>query len=191
VVQTVQGIRVETIKDIPIPLPPLPEQQRIVDLIESLFERLDRAKELVQNALDSFEKRKSSILHKAFTGEITAKWREENGIYFAQNWVETKLKDVCKITSGGTPSRAIAEYYTGNIPWIKTGELNWNYIYDSEEKITQEALGNSSAKIFPVGTVLVAMYGQGLTRGRASILAIEATTNQADLWIAPSQKSGK
>ncbi len=57
-----------------------PEQQRIVDLVESLFEKLDRAKELVQNALDSFENRKSAILHKAFTGELTARWREENGV---------------------------------------------------------------------------------------------------------------
>lgn len=67
------------LKNMPFPLPPLLEQQRIVDLIESLFGNLDRAKELVQNALDSFENRKSAILHKAFTGELTDKWREENG----------------------------------------------------------------------------------------------------------------
>ncbi len=66
------------VSNLTFPLPPLQEQKRIVDTIETLFERLDRAKELVQNTLDSFEVRKSAILHKAFTGELTAKWREDN-----------------------------------------------------------------------------------------------------------------
>jgi len=74
-----------------LPLPPLPEQQRIVGLIESLFEKLDRAKELAQNALDSFENRKSAILHKAFTGELTRKWREENE---GNEWANCILNDI-------------------------------------------------------------------------------------------------
>ena len=69
----------DVILNIPFPLPPLPEQQRIVERIENLFSKLDRALYLVQSALDSFENRKAAILHKAFTGELTAKWREENG----------------------------------------------------------------------------------------------------------------
>jgi type I restriction enzyme, S subunit len=170
----------------PIPLPPLQEQLRIINTIEPLFEKLNHAKELIQNALDSFENRKSAILHKAFTGELTAKWRAENGINIDSKWVPNKLKNVCKLSSGGTPSRAIDEYYSGSIPWIKTGEINWNHLYDSEEKITSEALSNSSAKLLPVGTILVAMYGQGLTRGRASILGIEASTNQAVCALIPN-----
>jgi len=78
-----------------IPLPPLPEQQRIVNRIESLFEKLDRAKELAQNALDSFETRKAAILHKAFTGELTAKWREENGVGMG-GWEEKTLGAVMR-----------------------------------------------------------------------------------------------
>lgn len=166
------------LKEYAFPLPPLAEQQRIVERIESLFEKLDTAKELAQKALDSFENRKAAILHKAFTGELTAKWREENGVSL-DSWEEKKLKEICKISSGGTPSRKNPEYYTGNIPWIKTGEIKWNYIENAEEKITPEAIANSSAKLFEKGTVLVAMYGQGLTRGRAAILNIDATTNQA------------
>ena len=68
------------ISNLPLPLPPIFEQQRIVDLIDSLFERLDHAKEIIQNALDSFENRKSAILHKAFTGELTTKWRDRNEV---------------------------------------------------------------------------------------------------------------
>jgi type I restriction enzyme S subunit len=74
------GVNAQKLGELTIPLPSLPEQQRIVAIIESLFEKLDRAKELAQNALDSFENRKSAILHKAFTGDLTRKWREENGV---------------------------------------------------------------------------------------------------------------
>lgn len=165
-------------------IPPLKEQQRIVDKIESLFEKLDKAKELIEEARDDFEKRKSSILEKAFIGELSQGWREENNIN--KEWRREKLKDISKITSGGTPSRKHPEYFEGKIPWIKTGEIIWNKIYDSEEHITEEAIANSSAKLIPEGAVLVAMYGQGLTRGRASILEREACTNQAVCALIPS-----
>lgn len=79
------SINQRQLQDITIPLPPLPEQQRIVSIIESLFEKLDRAKELAQSALDSFENRKSAILHKAFSGELTRKWREENELVQTAN----------------------------------------------------------------------------------------------------------
>lgn len=181
---TVLGITLDNVASIKFPLPPLPEQQRIVDRIESLFAKLDQAKELAQNALDTFETRKAAILHKAFTGELTAKWREKNGVGM-ESWEEKVLNEICKISSGGTPSRNNPEFYNGNIPWVKTGEIEWNYISDSEEKITEEAIANSSAKLFPAGTVLVAMYGQGLTRGRAAILGINATTNQAVCALMP------
>jgi len=167
------------------PLPPLAEQQRIVERIESLFPKLDEAKEKVQTSLDSFEKRKAAILNKAFTGELTQKWREENGVSF-DSWRTDILKNVSKISSGGTPSRTNPDFYTGNIPWIKTGEIFWNDIYDSEEKITNEALENSSAKVFPVDTVVVAMYGMGVTRGRAGILKVRSATNQAVCALIPN-----
>jgi len=93
----VSALYLKDIKKLPIPLPPFAEQQRIVALIESLFEKLDRAKELAQNALDSFENRKSAILHKAFTGELTSKWREANGGDFEKDWVEKKLGELCSI----------------------------------------------------------------------------------------------
>lgn len=93
------------------------------------------------------------------------------------NWVWTKLEQVAKWGSGGTPSRKNPNFYVGDIPWVKTGELNDGYIYDTKEKISAEAIQKSSAKIFPVNTVVIAMYGA--TIGKVSILGIEATTNQA------------
>ena len=166
---------------IPIPLPPLAEQQRIVDRIESLFAKLDEAKEKAQAVVDSFETRKAAILHKAFTGELTKKWRKSANT----RWVYKKIKDCCKLGSGGTPSRKVPDFYKGDIPWIKTGEIEWNDIYDTEEKITQSAIDNSSARCYKPGVVLVAMYGMGVTRGKASILRVQAATNQAVCVLEP------
>ena len=102
----------------------------------------------------------------------------ENGLYnLPANWRWEKLENVAKWSSGGTPSRKIPEYYCGDIAWLKTGELNDGYIFDTEEKISQSALKNSSAKIHPQNTVVIAMYGA--TIGKVGILKIEAATNQA------------
>lgn len=177
-------VTVQAFNNYPVPVPPLAEQQRIVDRIESLFAKLDEARQKAQDALDSFETRKAAILHRAFTGELTAQWRKEHGVGM-ESWERHPLKDVTQIGSGGTPSRKNSQYYLGDILWVKTGEIYWNYIYDSEEKITEEAIANSSAKLYPAGTVLVAMYGQGLTRGRAAILGVPATTNQAVCALQP------
>ncbi len=88
-----------------------------------------------------------------------------------------RIYELCKIGSGGTPARRHKEYYNGTIPWIKTGELHDEILYDTEEKITQQGLENSSAKLYPRGSLVVAMYGA--TIGKTAKLGIDATTNQA------------
>jgi len=93
------------------------------------------------------------------------------------NWAWAKLGDVCETTSGGTPSRKKEKFYSGNICWVKSGELKHNIIIDTEEKITEEAIEKSSAKIFPKGTLLIALYGA--TIGRLAVLGVAAATNQA------------
>ena len=178
---TVPAIRKTDLEKIPFPLAPFAEQQRIVDRIESLFAKLDEAKEKAQAVVDSFETRKAAILHKAFTGELTKKWRKSANT----RWAYKKIKDCCKLGSGGTPSRKVPDFYKGDIPWIKTGEIEWNDIYDTEEKITQSAIDNSSARCYKPGVVLVAMYGMGVTRGKASILRVQAATNQAVCVLEP------
>ena len=92
-------------------------------------------------------------------------------------WIDGKLEQVAVWGSGGTPSRSRSDFYGGTIPWIKTGELGQGLITDTEEKITREALANSSAKIFPKGSVAIAMYGA--TIGKVGTLGIDAATNQA------------
>ncbi len=98
---TVKGITLPNIQNTPFPLPPLPEQQRIVDRIESLFAKLEEAKQKAQDALDSFETRKAAILHKAFTGELTAQWRKEHGETM-ESWEKKQLSQLAKqIKAGG------------------------------------------------------------------------------------------
>ena len=204
----------EWLKEYPIPLPPLAEQQRIVDRIESLFAKLDEAKEKAQAVVDSFETRKAAILHKAFTGELTAKWREEH--YATDNtvlmdiknyssswsakekdllsreqaksevvvldngheWIRCTIGAVGRVTNGSTPLRKEPKYWSGKIPWISSGEVRNNIIESSNECISEEGYANSSVKLLPIGTVLIAMIGEGKTRGQSAILNIEATINQ-------------
>lgn len=90
-----------------------------------------------------------------------------------------KIKNLCQLGSGGTPSRSCLSYYKGNIPWVKTGEVINEEIFDTEEHITEEAIAKSSAKLYPKGSLIIAMYGQGDTRGRTAKLGVDATTNQA------------
>lgn len=198
----------------PVPLPPLVEQQRIVDRIESLFSKLDGAKEKAQNVVDGFETRKAAILHKAFIGELTAKWREGHGaidntvlidikklssgwsakekdllsreqaksevvvLDNGHEWIRCTIGAVGRVTNGSTPPRKEHKYWNGKIPWISSGEVRNNIIESSNECISEEGYVNSSVKLLPVGTVLIAMIGEGKTRGQSAILNIEATINQ-------------
>ena len=98
-----------------------------------------------------------------------------------------RLGDIFTISSGGTPDKRQAKYYeNGTIPWVKTGDLKEKYVSHNIERITQEGLDNSSAKLFPADTVLVAMYGA--TIGACSILGFEASTNQACAAFLPTSK---
>jgi len=111
------------------------------------------------------------------------------GIHDSKMYPYKLVNDLTDVISGGTPSRDVNEYWEGGtIPWVKTTELQNNYVTEVEEYITEEGLKNSSAKIVPAGTVLIAMYGQGKTRGMTAYLGIEACTNQACACILPSDK---
>ena len=98
---------------------------------------------------------------------------------FEDEWQDSTLGDVSKVTSGGTPNRANNEFWNGSIPWVSTALIDFNVIKEADEFITEDGLNNSSAKLFPKNTLLMAMYGQGKTRGKVAILGIEAATNQA------------
>lgn len=185
---TISIVNKSKMSGIAIPLPPLAEQQRIVERIESLFEKLDAAKELAQNALDSFENRKAAILHKAFTGELTAKWREENGVSW-ESWKKMHLGNLTQIIGGGTPKTNILEYYeNGEISWITPADLsNYNNIYikKGRKNITKLGLEKSSAKLLPKGTVLLSSRAP---IGYVAISKNELATNQGFKNFLPNDK---
>ncbi len=99
------------------------------------------------------------------------------GVENSKGWCETTIGEICLTASGGTPSRKNSSYFTGPIPWVKSGELNHGIIKETEEQISQEALENSSAKLKSRGTLLIALYGA--TVGKLGFLGVDAATNQA------------
>lgn len=113
--------------------------------------------------------------------------QENSGL--PNGWRRFKIGQVAKVASGGTPERKRSDYWNGDIPWISTSLINFNLITEAEEHISDKGLNGSAAKLFPIGTILMAMYGQGKTRGKVALLGIEAATNQAcAAIISDSQK---
>lgn len=106
--------------------------------------------------------------------------------YIPKGWIKTTLYEIAQWGSGGTPSRKNVKFYRGSIPWVKTGELGPKYIRFAQEHITQEAIKRSSAKVFPKGSVGIAMYGA--TIGKLSIWAADLSTNQACAVAQPRQE---
>lgn len=146
----------------PIPIPSLSEQQRIVEQLDTFTSSIENLKEQIAQRRKQYEYYRDQLL------DLEGK-----------EGVEMKrIKDVCrKICSGGTPSTSKHEYYGGSIPWLRTQEVDWKEISDTEIKITEEAIVNSSAKIIPENCVIVAMYGA--TAAKAAINKIPLSTNQA------------
>lgn len=144
------------------PLPPLSEQNRIVGILDTFTESIENLKKQISERKKQYEHYRDQLL------DLEGK-----------PGVEMKtVKDLCKnICSGGTPSTSHKEYYNGNIPWLRTQEVDWKNIYDTEIKITNEAIANSSAKLIPVNCVIVAMYGA--TAAKVAINKIPLCTNQA------------
>lgn len=99
--------------------------------------------------------------------------------FIGWKWPVKKLGDVYSVGTGGTPDRKVTEYYDGDIPWVKSTEVNYCELYDTEEHISEKAILDSNCTKYPARTVLLAMYGQGTTRGRVAVLRNEATVNQA------------
>ncbi len=106
------------------------------------------------------------------------------------NWTEKTIGEVCTLMTGGTPSRANAEYWeNGSIPWLASGDVNQEIITECEGRITEKGLENSNARYLPVNSVLMALNGQGKTRGTVALLKMKATCNQSLVAITPKDES--
>ena len=195
------GLSVAVINDVYIPIPPQKEQERISQEIEYWFALIEQIEQGKADLQTTIKQTKNRILDLAIHGKLVPQDPDDepaiellkrispdfapcdNGHYTQlpfeapQNWSWTKLGKIGKWQSGSTPSRLNKDYYNGNIPWLKTGDLNDGYIIHIPEYITEKALNETSVKLNPAGSVLIAMYGA--TIGKIGILTFPATTNQA------------
>jgi type I restriction enzyme S subunit len=145
--------------DLEIEIPPLPEQKKIAEILSGI----DRAIAIYEQQT------------KVLANMLDALMQEEIAMNTSTKWI--KVGDACTAQAGGTPDRSQKGYYEGRIPWVKSGEVRGEDIFQTDESISNEAISNSSAKIVPSGSVLVAMYGA--TAGQTARLRIDAATNQA------------
>ncbi len=180
---------------IPIPIPPTAEQRRIVAAIEEQFSRIDAGVEALQRARRNLQRMRAAVLQAAVTGHLISQNPDDEpakrfleklrikpvtGPELPIGWCWVRLGDVASIGSGATPLRSRRDYYGGGtIPWVTSTMLNAEFISKPSRFITEKALRETSVRLWPAGTLLVAMYGEGQTRGKCSELLFESTTNQA------------
>ena len=157
----------EKIRNLDIPLPPLKEQKRIVSKLDTLFEKIDKSISLHQKNIDEANVFMASVLNDVFV-ELEEKYGKRT------------IESFSKVGTGVTPLKNRNDFYeNGNINWITSKATNDNFVYESEQLITEIAMNECRLRINPIGTIIVALYGQGKTRGQVSELMIESTTNQA------------
>lgn len=164
---TVPAIRKTDLEKISFPLAPLAEQQRIVDRIESLFTKLDEAKEKAQAVVDSFETRKAAILHKAFTGELTAKWREEHGVGM-ESWEQCSLSDVCTVNPKKADTKDLPdELEVSFFPMSALSEI-YGEITDPQTRLLKEV--RSGFTNFSEGDVVFAKITPCMENGKSAVV---------------------
>jgi type I restriction enzyme S subunit len=149
------------------PIPPLVEQQKIAEILATC----DRAIELKQQLLE--EKRRQK------------QWLRQRLLVPQQGWRKTTIGQIALVTTGATPDTKHSEYWSGNIRWMNSGELNLKHVYEVEGRITDVGLKKSGTKLIPINCVLIGLAGQGKTRGTAAINHVELCTNQSIAAIHP------
>lgn len=182
-----QRVPENVLLDLPFPDIEPEEQSAIADALE-LIQRTSMAELRCEERM---RKVKRAAMRTLFTSGLRGEAQKETEIGPApESWEVEPLGTHHKVVSGGTPSRSNPTYWQGGtIPWVKTTEVDYRVIVETEEHITQAGLDNSAAKLLPAGTLLLAMYGQGVTRGKVAILGIDAACNQACAAISPSDGS--
>lgn len=170
----IKYIKLHNLTEAKIPLPQLPEQRRIA----AILDKADALRTKRREALAQLDRLAQSIFVAMFGDPVSN----------PKGFRKQPIGDVTEISTGSTPGRGSENFYGGDIPWIKTTEVDGSEILDTEEKLTQAGLKAIRGKLHPVNSIVVAMYGQGQTRGRCALLRIEASCNQACGVIKPSKE---
>ena len=170
------GINGVEYASLPIPLPPLPEQEAIAETLSDV--------DALVTALDGLISKKRDIKQGAMQTLLTGERRLPG---FRGDWETKKVGEFADAMSGGTPNTQVSEYWNGNIRWMSSGELNLKFVYDVVGRITKLGLKNSSTKIIPPRCILIGLAGQGRTRGTVAMNMVELCTNQSIAAIYPSK----
>ena len=171
---TVPSVRRSKLEQVEIDVPSLDKQEEIEQILNKTSVLIHLRQQQLQKLDDLVKARFIELF---------------GGIHNSKKYPYKPIQELTDVISGGTPNRDVNEYWEcGTIPWVKTTELQNNLIKEVDEYITEKGLNSSSAKLVPPGTVLIAMYGQGKTRGMTAYLNIEACTNQACACILPSDQ---
>lgn len=170
--------------DFRFPYPPPGEQTAIATFLDRETGKIDALIAEQEKLLALLaEKRQATISRAVTKGLYPDAPMKDSGVAWLgdvpEHWGVSALSYLATINTGSTPDRGEPSYWNGSIPWIKTGEIAWEPILESEEFITEKALSETAARIAEPGTLMMAMYGQGVTRGRVAILSISASYNQA------------
>lgn len=186
-----QNLDFTDLKRMPVIVPPHEEQERIVAFLDNLDRHVNRFIRDKRRLIALLNEQKQAIIRRVVTrGLDPTILLKPSGVEWLgevpAHWKIVKLGHRFRCTSGLTPSRGSSSYFGGEIPWVRTGELTNSDIKKTQEHITREAVEIYSMNLLPKDTLLIAMYGQGQTRGRTGLLKIEATTNQACLAILPN-----
>ena len=180
------GVSVKDLGDILFPLPPLSEQQRIVEQIESLFAKLDEAKEKILSVVESFELREKAIYKKAFEGNLTNSWRAENGINIS-DWEEIPFEKLGKLERGRSKHRPRNDkrLFDGKYPFIQTGDVAGAGMYVISHKQTLSEFGFQQSRMFPKGTLCITIAAN---IGDAAILSYDCCFPDSVVGFTPGEK---
>jgi len=175
---TVASVETKLLEQLPLPLAPLNEQRRIAAKLDTTLAAVDACRQRLDGVADLLKRFRQSVLAAATLGELTREWREENSC--DKLWQQTTIDQIAKVGTGSTPLRSNPAFYgISGIPWITSAATCEELIISASEFVTEEGKAASRLRIYPEGTLLVAMYGEGKTRGQVSELGIAATINQA------------
>jgi type I restriction enzyme, S subunit len=174
---TIPNLSSSRLAALEVPHPPLAEQQAIVTALSRVREAEELHSDLGSLSYDLQRAAMEEVFRRGLAGHAQV---ESTIGPVPEGWVVEQLGQNHSVQTGGTPARGNTAYWSdGTIPWVKTAEVSYTTIVETSEHITERALADTTVKLFPAGTILLAMYGQGVTRGKVAKLGIEATCNQA------------
>lgn len=164
---------------IKLPIAPLAEQKIIADKLDTLLAQVETTKARLERIPEILKTFRQSVLAAAVSGKLTEGWREENDVSIEQ-WLPTTVGALAEVATGKTPKRTTVQYWEGgSIPWLTSAATGKSFTYKSEQFVTKQAVIECSLKVFPAGTLLLAMYGEGKTRGQVTEIQLDSTCNQA------------